>query len=214
MISISAFDLDHTLVHSNCSLLFYRHLIKKGIFHPLSLLRAMIYKAQYELFGLELDELHRKVFRRFLQGQPLQKIQDEMRNFLEDDFYRHLYIPAYAHLRRAQHEGHHTVLISNSPSFLVEPVAKYLGITEWYSSHYITDEKGALKEVGSILLGDGKANYLKKMIQKFKTKREKVTAYSDSLIDLPFLYAAGKAIVVNPNGKMRKISEERHWEVI
>ncbi|MCB1066782.1 HAD family hydrolase [Simkania negevensis] len=214
MISVSAFDLDHTLVHSNCSLLFYRHLIKKGIFHPLSFLRALIYKSQYELCGMPLQDLHKKVFRRFLQGQPLKRIEDEVQNFLEADFYRYLYMPAYSRLRRAQHEGHHTVIISNSPSFLVRPIANYLEVTEWYSSEYLTDEKGTLKEVGSILLGDGKANYLQKIIRKLKTKREKVTAYSDSMIDLPFLYAAGRAIVVNPSGKMRKISEEKHWEVI
>jgi len=163
---------------------------------------------------MELQELHRKVFRRFLQGQSLQRIEAEVESFLEADFYRYLYIPAFARLRRAQHEGHHTVIISNSPSFLVEPIARYLGVPEWYSSEYLTDEKGALKEVGSILLGDGKATYLHKIIRKLKTKREKVTAYSDSMIDLPFLYAAGKAIVVNPSGKMRKISEEQDWEVI
>lgn len=214
MISISAFDLDHTLVHSNCSLLFYRHLIKKGILHPFSFARALLYQLEYQFFGLDLLELHQKVFRRFLQGQSLRRIQEEVECFLEDDFYRHLYMPAFSHLRRAQHEGHHTAIISNSPSFLVEPVAKYLGVSEWYSSYYVTDEMGTLREIGSILLGDGKANYLQKMICQFKTKRERVTAYSDSLIDLPFLFAAGRAVVVNPNGKMRKISQEHHWEVI
>lgn len=214
MTSISAFDLDHTLVHSNSSLLFFRHLIKEGELHPLSLVRALLYKTRYDLFGMELSELHRKVFCEFLQGRSLKGIQAQVEKFLKADFYRYLYIPAFARLRRAQHEGHHTVIISNSPSFLVEPVAKYLGVSEWYSSHYLTDEKGTLQEVGSILLGDGKANYLKKMIRKFKTTRDKVTAYSDSLIDLPFLQAAGKAIAVNPSEKLRKISEEESWEVI
>lgn len=214
MISVSAFDLDHTLVGSNSSLLFYRHLIRKGIFHPFSFIRALIYKSQHHLGRVSLQELHHKVFRRFLRGQSLERIEKEVSCFLEADFYRYLYMPAFSCLRRAQHEGHHTVIISNSPSFLVKPVARYLGVTDWHSSEYLIDEKGTLKEVGSILLGDEKATYLQKIIQKLKTKREKVTAYSDSMIDLPFLYAAGKAIVVNPSGKMRKISEEEDWEVI
>ena len=214
MISISAFDLDYTLVHSNASVLFYRYLMRKGIFHPFFLFRTLIYQAQYYCLKLDLIKLHQKVFRRFLKGQPLGYIRHHVEYFLQDDFYRHLYFPAFAHLRRAQHEGHHTVIISNSPSFLVEPIAKYLGVCQWYSSHYLTDEKGALRKIGTILLGEEKAYHLRRLIQKFKTKREKVTAYSDSLFDLPFLHAAGKAVVVNPNGKMRRICREKKWEMI
>lgn len=214
MTSVSAFDLDHTLIRSNSSLLFYRYLIKKRVLHPFSLIRPLVYKYQYHLGILSLEQLHEKVFRRFLRGRSLQGIEHEVRGFLEADFYRHLYIPAFSHFRRAQHEGHHTVIISNAPSFLVEPIANYLGASEWYSSKYLIDDKGDLQKVGSILLGDGKATYLQKIMKKLKIRREKVTAYSDSTIDLPFLYAAGKAIVVNPGGKMRKISEEENWEVI
>ncbi len=182
--------------------------------HPFSLFRTLIYQIQYYFLKLDLAKLHQKVFRSFLEGQSLGYIRGEIECFLQDDFYRHLYFPAFAHLRRAQHEGHHTVIISNSPSFLVEPIAKYLGVCQWYSSQYLTDEKGALRKIGTILLGEGKAYYLRRLIQKFKTKREKVTAYSDSFIDLPFLHAAGKAIVVNPNGKMRRICREKKWDMI
>lgn len=211
---ISAFDLDHTLVGSNSSVLFFRHLIDKGIFHPLSIFRTLFYKTEYHFFGLGLQELHRKVFRHFLRGKPLRYIQEHVESFVEADFYRHIYLPAFSHLRRAQHEGHHTVIISNSPSFLVEPIARYLGVNEWHGSNYLTDEKGVLSEIGLILTGEEKASCLQKMMNRFKTKKENVIAYSDSLVDLPFLFAAGKAVAVNPTGKMKRISEENDWEMI
>jgi len=163
---------------------------------------------------MPLSEFHRKVFSRFLRGRALKQIEDEVHHFLASHFYRYLYTPALSCLRRAQHEGHHTLVISSSPSFLVEPLANYLGCSGWHSSNYLTDKKGIFKRVGSILSGSGKAKHLQKIIRTLNTTREKVTAYSDSVTDLPFLYAAGRAIVVNPYGKLKKISKKEKWEVI
>ena len=214
MIYVSAFDLDHTLVQANTGLLFYKYLIKRGILHRFSLLKAFFYTMQHYTFGVGLQELHEKVFRRFLKGRSLQFVEQEVAEFLKKDFFEFLYQPALARLRRAQHEGHYTVILSNSPSFIVGPIAAYLGVSSWSSSRYQVDKNGKLSGVDTILLGDGKAEYLRKLGQKFKITKEKITAYSDSILDLPFLAAAGKAIVVNPDTKMEKIAEENLWEVI
>ncbi len=214
MISVSAFDLDHTLIRSNSALLFYFYLVRRGFFSPLSFFPAVFYQSRYNFFGMPLADLHRKVFYRFLKGRALNEIKEEVNHFLESYFYRYLYMPALSCLRRAQHQGHHTVVISSAPSFLVEPLAEYLGCSEWYSSHYLTDNTGILQKVGSILSGSGKARQLRKIIKRLQTKREKVTAYSDSVADLPFLYAAGRGIVVNPYGMLKKISKREKWEEI
>ena len=214
MTSVSAFDLDHTLIKSNSSFLFYHHLIRKGFFSSFSLIKACMYKYRYHLFSTPLLDLHQKIFRRFLLGKPLKLIEDEVRSFLNSNFYLNLYMPVFSRLRLAQHEGEHTVIISSSPSFLVKPIANYLGCSGWHSSDYLTDEKGVFKEIGLVLLGEGKASHLQKIMKKLKIKRDKVTAYSDSMVDLPLLYAAGKAVVVNPQGRLKKISREERWEEI
>lgn len=214
MLQISAFDLDHTLVGTNSSLLFYRYLIERGFYRHTSLIRTALYSLRHHFFNLSLTELHEKVFERFLKGAALSMVQEEVEQFLKKDFYRFLYYPTFARLRLAQHKGHHTVILSNGPSFLVGPIADYLGVSEWGSSMYATDNDGKFSAIDSILLGEGKANYIKKLTQQFKTNLQGVTAYSDSIQDLPFLDVAGKAIVVNPDSKMKKISQERLWEVI
>ena len=211
---ISAFDLDHTLIEANSSLLFYQYLVREGVFHPLSLLRTLFYSIEHRFFNLGLLELHEKVFKRFLKGKPIQLVEEQVAKFLKEDFYRFIYYPSFSRLRRAQHEGHHTIILSNSPSFIVGPVARYLGVSHWCSSEYAINEKGDLDSVKSILLGEGKASYLKTLASKFKTDIKRVTAYSDSPLDLPFLSAAGTAVVVNPTQRMRKISQENYWEII
>ena len=211
---ISAFDLDHTLIGTNSSLLFYRYLVKRGLYSPTSILRTLTYSLRHYFLDLSLSALHEKVFERFLRGTSLAMVQKEVAQFLAKDFYRFLYYPSFARLRMAQHAGHHTVILSNGPSFLVGPIADYLGVNEWGSSHYSVDNEGMFKSIDSILLGEGKASYLNSLTKKFKIDLKKVTAYSDSALDLPFLSVAGKAVVVNPDSKMKKISQENLWEVI
>jgi len=211
---ISAFDLDHTLVGTNTSLLFYRYLIQRGFYRPISILRTAYYSIRHYFFDLSLNALHEKVFERFLKGTPLSLVQEEVEKFLQEDFYRFLYYPTFSRLRLAQHEGHHTVILSNGPSFLVGPIAEYLGVSEWGSSVYSIDNEGKFNSIDTILLGEGKAFYIQNLAKRFKIDPKKVTAYSDSIQDLPFLSVAGKAIVVNPDSKMKKISQEKFWEVI
>jgi HAD superfamily hydrolase (TIGR01490 family) len=211
---ISAFDLDHTLVRSNSSLLFYRYLVSRGFYRPISLIGTMLYSVRHYFLNLTLTELHQKIFEKFLKGTPFQLVQNEVTEFLKKDFYRFLYLPTFNRLRRAQHEGHYTVILSNGPSFIVGPIAEYLGVNEWHSSNYSVDEKGNFSSVESILLGDGKAVCMEQLTHRLKTSAAKVTAYSDSDLDLPFLESAGSPVAVNPNSKLLKVSKEHSWEII
>ncbi len=134
--------------------------------------------------------------------------------FLKKDFYRFLYYPTFEQLRRAQHRGDHTVILSNAPSFIVGPIAEYLEVSEWRSSHYTVNEEGNFASVQSILLGEGKAKCIDQMTKSLKIAREHVTAYSDSDLDLPFLHSAGTPIAANPNPKLLKVSKKNSWEII
>ena len=175
---------------------------------------AMVYSVRHYFFNLGLAELHEKVFEKFLKGTPSQLVKDEVANFLNEDFYRFLYFPTFSRLRRAQHQGHYTVILSNGPSFVVGPIAEYLGVNEWHSSNYGVDDQGNFSSVESILLGDDKAEQMGILSDRLKVSKAKVTAYSDSDLDLPFLKAAGNPVAVNPNSKLLKISKEHSWEIL
>ena len=214
MKQISAFDLDHTLISSNSSLLFYRYLIAKGLYHPITLIETLFYALRHRFLSLSLTSLHQKVFDRFLKGTPLSFVQEEVVKFLEKDFYSFIYYPTFERLRWAQHRGHYTVILSNAPSFIVGPISDYLEVNQWCASHYSVDEKGNFEAIESILVGEDKARCLCEIIQALEVSPEEVTAYSDSHLDLPFLLSAGRAVAVNPNAKLLKICKENFWEII
>ena len=94
------------------------------------------------------------------------------------------------------------------------PIAQYLGVDHWQSSEYYIDSEGDFSGIKTIFSGDHKAKYLLELSKNLNIPIDRATAYSDSIDDLPFLESAGKAVVVNPRKRMRKISLHNKWEII
>lgn len=211
---ISAFDLDHTLIKTNTSALFYYYMIRKKVFHPVAVFRSVLYSFRHYFFDLSLKDVHEKVFDKFLKGMDLAFLNEHVQGFLQEDFFKHIYYPAFEKLRQAQYEGHHTVILSASPSFLVGAIAEYFGVFHWSSSEYRIDNDGKLAAIDSVLLGDEKAQHLERLVEKLGTDLSHVTAYSDSLVDLPFLLKAGRGVAVNPGRGMRQMSRKHNFQVI
>ncbi len=211
---VSAFDLDHTLIKTNTSALFFYYMIRKKVFHPSTVFRSLFYSFRHYFFDLSLKEVHLKVFEKFLKGMSLSFLNEHVEAFLKEDFFKHIYYPAFSKLRQAQYEGHHTVILSASPSFLVGAIAQYFGVFHWSSSEYRVDGEGNLIAIDSVLLGEEKADHLDRLVAELDTHIDHVTAYSDSIVDLPFLLKAGKGVVVNPGRNMKLISKKHDFEII
>ena len=85
---ISAFDLDHTLIKTNTSALFYYYLIRKKVFHPLAVFRSVFYSFRHYFFDLSLKDVHEKVFEKFLKGMSLEFLNEHVQGFLKEDFFK------------------------------------------------------------------------------------------------------------------------------
>jgi HAD superfamily phosphoserine phosphatase-like hydrolase len=154
------------------------------------------------------------VFKDLLQGFSVRELSFHVAAFVEKELDSLLYLPAIERLKKAQHLGHFTAILSSSPSFLVRAIAERLQVDEWKSSEYKVDKDDCLCQISSILHGEDKAFWVRKMQEKFHMSIESVTAYSDSYLDLPFLRSAGTAIVVNPDSKLKRVSLKCNWEEI
>ncbi len=211
---LAVFDLDHTIVSDNCSMGFCRYLVLKKILPSSSLLYSFFYYIKHNFFGMSLSELHDRVFERLLLGKPLELIEENVDPFLQDYLFSKMYPPVLAKLRLAQHLGHHTLILSNSPNFLVEKIAQFLGVNEWQATEYAVDTERRLCRIASIMQGEEKASCLQKVASRLSINKDLITAYSDSILDLPLLLAAGTPIAVNPDRKLRRYSEENDWLII
>jgi phosphoserine phosphatase len=158
--------------------------------------------------------LHQKIFRRILRGRPLAQIEQHVDLFVSSYFSFHTHFPALSCLRLAQHIGHYTVILSNSPSFLVDAFARLFRVDEWHATRYLVDQDKNLSHIDTILEGDDKATYVQEMMQRLSIDKKNVTVYSDSYLDLPFLLSAGVPIGVNPDRKLNKLCKAHRWTVI
>lgn len=208
---ISVFDLDRTLIDGNSSFQFCLYLYRKKIFSLYHVLTSCAYYVKHTFFGMTLQELHERTFQRLLQGTPLKEIEDHVDGFVEECLFTCLYVPAYYQLKLAQHLGHYTMILSNSPSFLVKKIAEKLSVNEWKGTEYEVDKEGKLCHIANVLSGKAKAAHLQAVCKKLNVLKKDVTAYSDSHWDLPFLQRAGTAIVVNPDKKLKKESIKHNW---
>ena len=211
---LAVFDLDRTLVADNCSLDFCRYLVSKKVLPSSSLLYSLFYYVQHVFLGMSLSELHNRVFEHLLRGKSLEQLEEKVEPFLQNYLFSQVYPPVLAALRLAQHLGYYTLILSNSPSFLVEKIATFLGVNEWRATQYAVDTERKLCHITSVMQGEDKASCVQEIADKLCIGKEQITAYSDSFLDLPLLLKAGTPIAVNPDRKLRRFSKQNKWLIL
>lgn len=208
---VVGFDLDGTLLKGNSSFAFSIYLLKNNIFSYVDFIHILFHYSRHKFFGLSLIKLHRALFKRLFLGKKVSIFQQHIDSFIKEWLTKSSYAPAIAHLREFQKNKDSIAIFSNSPNFLVEGIAKELGIELVYATHYKIDREGRLFNI-EILEGEKKAFLLGELA---KSKNCNYTiAFSDSILDLPFLQCASCAIAVKPGRGLKKVAKELGWQII
>ena len=211
---ISVFDLDGTLLKGNSSYKFCQYLYRFNQISSSSLVYAGLCHLRYAYLGMPLIDLHQNLFRKVLSGKTLSTLQQYVEPFLAKILPGALYVPAVCALKEAIHMGHFTVILSNSPSFLVEPIAKFLGVSAWRATEYSLDAKAALHGITTMMKGEEKAQALIEIAKRLQVEKENIVAYSDSFSDVPFLMEAGEVVAVQPDKRLRTFAKKQDWSIL
>jgi HAD superfamily hydrolase (TIGR01490 family) len=110
------------------------------------------------------------------------------------------------------HSDDECLISSGTLSFLVKEIASILGIKTYFG----TDAE--LRDGFYTGKVKGRPNFEDEKVKKIrhwlgKRQVEAVTAYSDSVHDLPLLTFADKAVAVNPDDHLRRIALEKGWKI-
>jgi HAD superfamily phosphoserine phosphatase-like hydrolase len=212
--AISFFDLDHTLLKVNSSFRFGVYLYRRKMFSFLTMLYLTGCYGLHTLGYISIQKLQEKIFKKIFLGRPFLAVESLARSFLEQNFSRMLYLPAIGQLQLAKKEGHYTVILSSSPHFLVSLFAERFGVDEWDATHYAVDSAQHFSAISQFMLGEGKARYVTELAKRLNIPKEKISAYTDSHHDLPFLQSAGVAMGVNPNKRLRALCKQNNWQIL
>lgn len=211
---LSIFDLDRTLFKVNSSYRFGSYLYQQKFFGLKEMITLVGYYALHKMGFFTIAALHQRNFEVLFSGRALADFQRHATAFLDRYWDECVYSPAIKKLDAAKQHGHYTVILSGSPDFLVAPIAQRLGVDEWQATRYAVDVYGKLSGISYVLEGDGKSDYVSILSERLGIARASSTAYSDSILDEPLLLAAGNAVGVNPDRKLRALCRRRQWEII
>lgn len=163
---------------------------------------------------ISMKQMQQKIFNKLFFGHSFPKMLSFAKDFVDRHFDSLLYLPAVQCLKEAQAQGHYTVILSSSPSFLVELFAKRFHVDAWDATRYELNESKCFSSIDYMMQGEDKAHYLIQLKKRLKMTTQQTTAYSDSILDIPLLDAAGTAIGVNPDKKLRKLCITRQWQIL
>ena len=110
--------------------------------------------------------------------------------------------------------GRRVVIVSSSPSEVVEPLAEYLGADEAIATRAQLDEEGNYSgELAFYAYGPHKAEAIRAVAARDGLDLAECFAYSDSITDLPMLDLVGNPVPVNADRELARVARERGWEV-
>lgn len=211
---LSAFDLDHTLLQVNSSFHFARHLQRFGIISTGAMAYLTFCYVLHKAGILSIQQLQTRVFQRFFQGRPADLFERHAELFVQEQFSKITYTPAVDRLNAAKHNGHKVLILSSSPDFLVKTFAKAFGVQTWAGTEYLLNAEAHYYSIGKWMLSDNKVDHLLLIMHQLGIHKQQVTAYSDSILDLSFLQAAGTPVGVNPDHFLRRLCKKNQWTIL
>jgi len=211
------FDLDKTVIAQASLAAYGPALHRAGYLSASMALRAMWGQILFRFFGADERSMDRA--RRTALKLAAGWEQDGLRRLVHD----HLdlviapivYDEALELLSHHRAEGRLLVLVSASPSEIVEPLAEHLGVDEFVATTAAIDTDGRYTgEVEFYAQGPGKAEAVTRMAADRGIDLAGSWAYSDSVTDLPMLESVGNPVAVNPDRQLRREATQRGWEVL
>jgi len=211
---ITVFDLDHTLLKVNSSFKFGTYLFRQNFMSLNILLKCLMTYFRHKYCQLTVNQLQQTIFTLLFKKRSSLEIQQHADLFLKFQFDSLIRCSALQRLEAARQRGDYLVILSTSPSFLVEPLAKLFKVDEWLATVYTEDNERCLSEISFLCLGEDKARYIKRLSVRLNIPLSSFTMYSDSHLDLPALDIAGKAVAVAPDRKLKKVCKQKEWEIL
>jgi putative phosphoserine phosphatase / 1-acylglycerol-3-phosphate O-acyltransferase len=209
------FDLDGTLVAGFTAVILTQERLRRrdmGVGELLSMVQAglnhtlgriefedLIGNASRALAGRLIDDLE-EIGERLFAQRIESRIYPEMRELVR------------AHVAR----GHTVVLSSSALTIQVDPVARFLGITNTLTNKFETNEDGLLTGgvLKPILWGPGKAAAVQKFAADHDINLKDSYFYADGDEDVALMYLVGNPRPTNPEGKMAAVAKRRGWPIL
>jgi len=219
MSDLAIYDMDRTVTKHATYTPFLLHCAARRapwrlLFLPLVVLSMLAYVGRL-IDRARLKEInHRLLLGARIHPRDLKPLVD---SFAESQARSNVRPGARAALARDKAEGRRLVLATASYRLYAEAIAEQLGFDDVIGTGSIIglDERVHAKIAGENCYGPAKLRMIADWVEKSGLKgiHGHVRFYSDHVSDRPAFEWADEPVAVNPHGKLRRLAEQRGWEI-
>jgi HAD superfamily hydrolase (TIGR01490 family) len=207
-------DVDGTLLAETTTYLFARIMRRRGLLRRSFILAAAYHGLRHKFGRLDYGKLVAYGLKFIAQIPVVELERIAYENFAEHVKPR-LYEGVVEHLAGLRRRGTEVVLVTSSPGIVIEPLALYLGCTATLTTP-VRIERGRLVGMGDgpACYGEGKLYWADRWAAERGIPMDETAAYADNWSDRALLERVGRAVVVHPRGKLRRLAQRRDWIIV
>lgn len=215
--ALAIFDLDNTLLGGDSDHAFGDFLISEGLVDPLThKARNDAFYEQYKRGALDMAAYTEFAIAAVAGLTRAQR--DALHAKFMASHVEPIVLPAaLTLLERHRVAGDYCLIITATNRYVTEPIAQRLGVDAIIATELETiDDRFTGKVAGVPSYQKGKIHNLELWLAKQagQLNLDDSVFYSDSFNDLPLLELVTRAVAVDPDETLRKIAQERGWEII
>jgi HAD superfamily hydrolase (TIGR01490 family) len=211
--ALAVFDIDGTLVAGpSTEKKFFLHLLRSGRIGPRQALGFLWFLLRYTpRYGRHVFKKNKAYLAWLVEADVRSLAAEWAGRALREAWFP----PCVERLRHHQRGGDVVVLLSGTPQFVAEAIGAELGVTRVIGSGCAV-EGGRFRARPPLNhpFREEKAAVLEALAREHGVAYGNITAYGDSIYDLPLLRAVGTPVVVRPDEELLAVAEESGWEVI
>jgi HAD superfamily hydrolase (TIGR01490 family) len=210
------FDLDKTLMAGSSGVFFARAAYETGMISRSRLVKDVYENVRFRLLGStddRADDVRRRVGE-MIEGvrvRDLERLSPRVLSGVLPRLYPQMLERAYAH----QDAGEPVYILTAASQEMADLLARVLAFDGGIGSRSeIVDGRYTGRPAGPFNYREGKVLAMREVAEREGIDLASSYAYSDSESDLPMLRAVGRAVVVNPDGELRRTALQEGWEII
>jgi HAD superfamily hydrolase (TIGR01490 family) len=209
------FDLDKTVISKSSSLALSRPMYQAGLVTRSQLLKGAYAQLVYLLIGADDRRMERakEGILAITKGWDRGQVEKLARESLEKILDPYIYQEALDLIALHHALGRRVYIVSSSPEEVVRPLAERLGADGVIATRAESVDGKYTGKLEFYCYGEQKAGAVRELAEREGIDLSGSYAYSDSATDLPLLEAVGSPVAVNPDRDLRKIAEQRDWQV-
>jgi HAD superfamily hydrolase (TIGR01490 family) len=207
------FDMDKTIIGENSGSVYMKYRFERGELGSWDLVKGLGAYMQYKLGVLDLASWTKSMMREF-EGRSEEALVEEAERFFETEIAHSIYPEAVQRIDQHRAEGHLVCIVSGATRFVVEPLARHLGVDHMvYTRLEVEEGRFTGRVVEPICFEEGKVHWVRQFIEEEGVELAKSFFYTDSVTDIPLLDLVGHPRVVNPDPFLYRVAVRRGWPV-